>query len=513
MLPKTQGLHVHNRELEEVEMSPEVQHRVTSMSEDAIEQNNVAALPSRMEEDEDEVEPSPQTNTVVRLGKGDVGRVRDPTKMTEPFHAHADDDLVPQHNRSTAPGIDGGGSPRSGFMRPSQVVEPGRVDLADVAHIPNIIIFGEAGVGKSSVINLIAGQKRAHISNDALGCTFQYQRHTVMLDEMPFALWDTTGLDEGSEGIVPAKLAEGNLRALIRGLANSGGIHLVIYCIRGTRLTKALKHNYDLFYTAVCRKKVPVALVVTGLEYQEGDMETWWDENKAALQCCGMWFHAHACVTTLDVDDAVIRARRSDSQKRLRELVVEYAGRRPWKIEPSISLTLFRNILRGLPSMGKKTTRRVIVCDGTTSRRTHTRLIGDQQLEYELVYVNKLHTPSTSCKWAGVLVFYTSTLLGTRIPTDDVAALRKFYDGAGGRMCPVIVVLRGCKDDRLAQRCWDAVSSRYLDIQARPVVDEQAKLDAMIEELCIEHVDVKSSRLHRAYEAVVEFFAAMAHLW
>ena len=383
----------------------------------------------------------------------------------------------------------------------------------DVSHTPNIIIFGEAGVGKSSVINLIAGQKRAHISNDALGCTFQYQRHIVTLDEMPFAFWDTSGLDEGSEGTVPAKLAEGNLRALIRGLAYSGGIHLVIYCIRGTRLTKALKHNYDLFYTAICRKKVPVALVVTGLEHQQENMETWWDENKAALQRCGMWFHAHACVTTLDVDDAVIRARRSDSQKRLRDLVVEYAGRRPWKIEPSISLTLFRNILRGLSSMGKKTTRRVIVYDGTTSCRTHTRLIGDQQLEYEWVYVDKLHTPSASCKWAGVLVFYTSTLRGTHISTDDVAALRNFYDVAGGRTCPAIVVLRGCKDDRVAQRCWDAVASRYLDIQARPVVDEQEKLDAMIEELCIEHVDVKSSRLHRAYEAVMEFFAAMVHWW
>lgn len=74
MLPKTQGLHVHNRELEEVEMSPDVQHRVTSMSEDAIEQNSVAALPSRTEEDGDGVEPSPQTNTVLRLGK-DVRRI------------------------------------------------------------------------------------------------------------------------------------------------------------------------------------------------------------------------------------------------------------------------------------------------------------------------------------------------------------------------------------------------------------------------------------------------------
>ena len=372
---------------------------------------------------------------------------------------------------------------------------------------PNIIIFGEAGVGKSSVINLIAGQKRAHISNNARGCTFQYQRHIVTLDGMPFAFWDTTGLDEGSEGTVPARLAESNLRELIQELAHSGGIHLVIYCIRGTRLTKALKHNYDLFHTTVCRKKVPVALVVTGLEHQQGDMETWWVENNAFLHRHGMWFHAHACVTTLDVDDDVIRARQSDSQRRLRELVVEYSGRRPWKIETSLSLALVRSTLRGVPSMEKKTARKVVICDGTTSCRTRTRLIGDQQLEYELVYVDDPLKLSTSCKSAGVLVFYTSTLLRPYISRDDVAKLRMFYDVAGGKTCPVIVVLRGCSDDQV-ERCWEAVASCHRDIWACPMVDEQAKLDAKIEELCIVHVDPTASKLHRSYEAVKQLIVA-----
>ncbi|KAG9310967.1 hypothetical protein JVU11DRAFT_8845 [Chiua virens] len=34
--------------------------------------------------------------------------------------------------------------------------------------------------------------------------------------------------------------------------------------------------NYNLFHAAVCRKKIPVVLVVTGLENSEGDMENWW---------------------------------------------------------------------------------------------------------------------------------------------------------------------------------------------------------------------------------------------
>jgi len=72
MLFKTRFSHVRNRELEEVEMLPDVQYRITSMSEDAIEQNGVAAPSSRTEENE--AEPPPQTNLVAGLGKG-VSRI------------------------------------------------------------------------------------------------------------------------------------------------------------------------------------------------------------------------------------------------------------------------------------------------------------------------------------------------------------------------------------------------------------------------------------------------------
>ena len=374
----------------------------------------------------------------------------------------------------------------------------------DPVRVPNIIIFGEAGVGKSSVINLIANQKRAHVSNDALGCTFEHEQHFIMVDGMQLALWDTTGLDEGSEGAVPARIAENNLRVLMQRLANSGGIHLVIYCIRGTRLTKALKRNYDLFYATVCQKKVPVALVVTGLEHHEGEMETWWTANEASLRRNGMRFDEHVCVTTLDVDDPVIRARRSESQRHLHALLAEYARRRPWKIEaPLISWATLRNILRGVTS---KTTRRVIIYDDTTSCRTETLSIGDRQLEYEFVYVDKLLPPPPSGKFPGVFVFYTSPLLDSGISDNDLASLRTFHYIADGKTCPMIVVLRGCDDDEVARTCWDAVAPRYPNILAWPIGDNHSELYAMIEKQCIEHVEIKTSRLHKAYEAIMEFF-------
>ncbi|KAG8216989.1 hypothetical protein J3R82DRAFT_7302 [Butyriboletus roseoflavus] len=409
-------------------------------------------------------------------------------------------------------------------------------------NVPNIVIYGETGVGKSSIINLIAGQKLADTSNDALGCTFQHKRYIVSLDWMSCALWDTTGLDEGTEGTVPARLAESNLGALMRGLAHSEGIHLIIYCIRDTRLTKALKRNYDLFYVTVFRKKVPVALVVTGLEHQQGEMDTWWNENERVLRRYGMRFDAHACVTTLDVDDHVIQQRRSDSQKLLRELVVRYSRLQAWKTDPSFIsrvLPVFRTALRKTSSTGKPgdtaSIRKVIVCDmaedapvefspGITAVwERFTARIGEG--EYEFVRINRyaLQLPTTRTLAdiggvdVGVLVFYTSTLLSSRIPPTDVDALRMFYDIADGQICPVIVVLRGCDDEEVARMCWADVASRHSNIQAYFVPfpsaadgkDTEAKLGDMIQGLCIEHVEVKPPRLNRRYSAGKRLLAAM----
>ncbi|KAF8551309.1 hypothetical protein OG21DRAFT_1524539 [Imleria badia] len=407
-----------------------------------------------------------------------------------------------------------------------------RKEVADV-YTPNVVIFGETGVGKSSIINLIADQTLARTSNGALGCTFQHVRYPITLGNVTYALWDTTGLDEGSEGTVPSKLAENNLRELMRGLERSGGIHLIIYCIRGTRLTKALKRNYDLFYVTVCRKKVPVALVVTGLENQQGEMEMWWTTNETTLRQNGMRFDAHACVTTLNVEDPVIQQRRSDSRSLLRELVVKYSELPAWKIDPSFIsrvFPVFHSIFHGTSSTGNlrntTTIRNVIVCGfsaeflpGTTATWVKsTGSIGNRQYEFLRVDKHALHTltPRTledvGGVGAGVLVFYTSAMVHNRITPTDVDALKRFYDCAGGQICPMIVVLQGCDDEKIAQACCVQVTSRHSDIHAHFVSlphtdDARTKLDEMIESLCIEQVEVKTRNFFRRYMASNRFLA------
>jgi len=65
--------------------------------------------------------------------------------------------------------------------------------FADSSHAPNFIIFGEMGVGKSSLINLIAGENLAIASSGATSCTLQSTEYKVKLrdSQCEVNLYDT----------------------------------------------------------------------------------------------------------------------------------------------------------------------------------------------------------------------------------------------------------------------------------------------------------------------------------
>ncbi|KIK47960.1 hypothetical protein CY34DRAFT_104280 [Suillus luteus UH-Slu-Lm8-n1] len=107
-----------------------------------------------------------------------------------------------------------------------------------------VVIFGETGSGKSSVINVIAQKQVAATSNDALGCTSEPKRYPVEISGQKFVLFDTAGLNEGTAGT----------------------------------------------------KGVPIVVVVTGLE-SESPMESWWDSHKEKFS--SLHLAGHACVTTI----------------------------------------------------------------------------------------------------------------------------------------------------------------------------------------------------------------------
>ncbi|KAG6333251.1 hypothetical protein ID866_5846, partial [Astraeus odoratus] len=163
----------------------------------------------------------------------------------------------------------------------------------------NIILFGELGVGKSSVVNLIAGESVAEISADALGCTLSSKEHEFTVGPHLFRIWDTVGLNEpeiGATGFIPAIE---KAYKLICDVTAAGGLHLLLFCVRGGRVTTTIQSNYRLFYEVLCEKQVPVALVITHME-RERDMEDYWRRNKDTFT--GLYdirIAGHACVAAL----------------------------------------------------------------------------------------------------------------------------------------------------------------------------------------------------------------------
>ena len=124
----------------------------------------------------------------------------------------------------------------------------------------------------------------------------------IATGDQKYRLWDTSGLNEGDEGTVPAQKAISNLVALVRQLSTNenraGGVSLLVYCIRGARVRDIIRVNYDLFWGVICSEKVPIVLVITGLE-NEDVMDNWWGANRTELEeGMGMKFDGHACVTS-----------------------------------------------------------------------------------------------------------------------------------------------------------------------------------------------------------------------
>lgn len=164
----------------------------------------------------------------------------------------------------------------------------------------NVVLFGEMGAGKSSIVNLIFGLDHdvARTSSGASSCTLDARPYDVTIQRRDFRIFDTVGLNEPQSPRDPDCLISAINKAyrLVRYLLHNGGINLLIFCTRRGRITANMQQNYLLFYDFLCHKKVPVALVITHLEHEE-NMEDWWLYNHLHFEECGIDLVGHACIT------------------------------------------------------------------------------------------------------------------------------------------------------------------------------------------------------------------------
>ncbi|KAF9444548.1 hypothetical protein P691DRAFT_763294 [Macrolepiota fuliginosa MF-IS2] len=240
----------------------------------------------------------------------------------------------------------------------------------------NIILFGETGSGKSSIVNMLSANERvADISSGAKGCTFKSHPFDIDILGQPMTIWDTAGLDEGDAGSVSKSDAIIELYKLVRNL--SDGVSLLMFVMRAPRIKSSVPQNWKFFQEIICQKKVPIVIAITGLE-QEENMDQWWWDNKGTFQGYGISPVGFACITASrgkvhKRGGYVFDGEYEESQKKVRGLIRSTALVTPWRVPAA---EWFKNIVYTTVEYESNGW-----CGSKEVRRDHTKEVAGEALQ------------------------------------------------------------------------------------------------------------------------------------
>jgi len=165
------------------------------------------------------------------------------------------------------------------------------------SNLRTVVLFGTTGVGKSSIINMLPSsgvKEHAVVENAAGGVTKTCSKFCKEVEDQQYLVFDTPGTGETEQGNVPTHTA---IDLFYKLLIAQPRVDLVVLVMRAGRITKMEENNYNLI-KILCGDEVPVALAVTHLDDEEGDINTWWERQPAALKK-HFKFCEHACLVGL----------------------------------------------------------------------------------------------------------------------------------------------------------------------------------------------------------------------
>ena len=174
---------------------------------------------------------------------------------------------------------------------------------------------------------MLPGGPDAIVRSDAKGVTFEHTRYEKDIGGCRLNIFDTVGLNEGADGTMSAAKAIEELYRLMLGLDD--GVSLLVYVMRGPRLKRSFRKNYQLFYEIFWKKKVPIVLVITGLE-QEDDMDDWWKRKKAEFVKEKMTFSGAACITAIKGKHNTFAKEFEESREKVEKLILGHCAQTPW---------------------------------------------------------------------------------------------------------------------------------------------------------------------------------------
>jgi len=133
----------------------------------------------------------------------------------------------------------------------------------------NVLVIGNSGVGKSTLINAVLGEDRAEASWGNAGTTRELKLYEV--DSIPFRLIDTVGFEPTW---LKEKLAINSVNKWSRESAKKGkedtGINIIWFCVDGTANKLFIKALDNLSRATKMWESIPVVVVITK-SYSEPD--------------------------------------------------------------------------------------------------------------------------------------------------------------------------------------------------------------------------------------------------
>lgn len=194
-------------------------------------------------------------------------------------------------------------------------------------------MIGTTGSGKSSLINVLCGEREALMSDSALGCTHAPTTYHTRRKDQLYEFIDTVGLNEHSGGYKKATDALADLLLYIT--QDEIGYNAILFVQRRGRIDKWFDLHHRIFMKCFTKHQIPSILVMSGYEGQTSPIPDEDDVKKALKE-----YHFDAIVfgTTFfgGVFEEHLKKMRKDTAEEVWKLIESKSREQPEKIVKNI---------------------------------------------------------------------------------------------------------------------------------------------------------------------------------